>query len=234
MQSENQGVVDILLPTLILLTHLYSVDWKGENYTVSDTPTLTESLSPLSLSFTVSSCLFVSLWHRICLCIYLPLPLCFVCHWNMCVIPVSKTAGRLSSFPCWRMRGHYGSCESYRLGSVKALPVEKLLLAFLVGGHSEIVLLALKMATYMLHSFSFDQCPFSFVMLTCHMFSPVLSLSIFLEHSPFSLLCFFFCLYFDIFHSFSLSLFFSFFPIRHGLLSLSRQVKLADGNCWSN
>ena len=41
----------------------------------------------------------------------------------MCAVPVSKTAGRLSSFPRWRMRGQRGSCESYRLGSVKALPV---------------------------------------------------------------------------------------------------------------
>ncbi len=78
MQGEKQVVVDILLPILISLTHLYSMDWKRENWTVPVTSTNAESLSLASLSVTVSPCLFVSLWHRICLSIYLPLPFLFV------------------------------------------------------------------------------------------------------------------------------------------------------------
>lgn len=46
------------------------------------------------------------------------------------------------------MRGQRGSRESYRLGSVKALPVERLRLAFLVGSHSERVRPTRKMATH--------------------------------------------------------------------------------------
>lgn len=59
-------------------------------------------------------------------------PFISLCHWAMCAVPVSKTAGRPSTFPRWGMQGQRGSCESYRLGSVKILPVGKLLLpAFL-------------------------------------------------------------------------------------------------------
>lgn len=60
-----------------------------------------------------------------CLFLLVPVPFIGPCHWAMCAIPVSKTAGRLSSFSCWRMWSQHSSCESYRLGSVKALPVGK-------------------------------------------------------------------------------------------------------------
>ena len=120
MQSEKRGVVDILLPMLISLTH---TDRKLDCH---------RWISLLRLSVTVSPRLFVSPWH--CICLSISLPLCLAlpsqrplhlslpCHWAMCAVPVSKTAGRLSSFPRWRMRGRRGSCESYRLGSVKVLP----------------------------------------------------------------------------------------------------------------
>lgn len=92
-----------------------------------------------------------------------PAPFIWPCHWAMCAVPVSKTAGRLSSFPSWRMWGQRGSCERYRLGSVKALPVGKLPPpAFLLGSHSELACLALKVLTYMQH------CPLAF---TCHIFN---------------------------------------------------------------
>lgn len=63
MQSEKQGVVDILHPILISLTHLYSMDrtWRerrGGDWTVPVASTIAESLSALS-SVTVSPCLFV-------------------------------------------------------------------------------------------------------------------------------------------------------------------------------
>lgn len=139
MQDEKQAVVDILLPMLIPLKEMSYTVWIGRVKTGLCLSLLNSvNLSPLSLSVTISSCLVVCLWHCICLS---PFPLCVAlchaflsapapfigpCHWAMCAVPVSKTPGRLSSFPCWRMQGQHGSCESYRLGSVKALPVGKL------------------------------------------------------------------------------------------------------------
>lgn len=60
-----------------------------------------------------------------CRSVSVPAPFIGLYHWAMCAVPVSKTAGRLSSFSCWRMWSQCSSCESYRLGSVKALPVGK-------------------------------------------------------------------------------------------------------------
>lgn len=100
---------------------------------------------------------------------FLSAPASFIslCHWAMCAVPVSKMAGRLSSFPRWRMRGQRGSCESYRLGSVKALPIGKLLLpVFLVCSHSDGV--HFKMATCY-SAVVVGLPPFSFVTSTCHM-----------------------------------------------------------------
>lgn len=153
-----------------------------------------------------------------------PAPFIWPCHWAMCAVPVSKTAGRLSSFPSWRMWGQRGSCESYRLGSVKALPVGKLLPpAFLVGSRSEFACLALKVLTYMQH------CPLAF---TCHIF---VTIHIFHNHylvEKRSSLCSLSSLISlvsaspSLSHSHFLSLpkdaFFS--P------SLGKQVKVADGN----
>lgn len=167
---------------------LYGMDWKseGEKSGLSLLPSVNLS-SPLSLSVTVVLCHFVCLWHcylsfhlspsPLCVALFAmpssPAPAPFIgqCHWAMCAVSVSKTAGRLSSFPCWRMRVQRGSCESYRLGSVKALPVGKLLPpVFLVGSHSECVCLTLKMATHMQHCCSVILRPFSVVPSTCHMF----------------------------------------------------------------
>lgn len=58
MQGEERGVVDILLPILISLTHLYSMD---PNWTV--TSTITESLPPLLPS--LSPCVFWSLYDTV-------------------------------------------------------------------------------------------------------------------------------------------------------------------------
>lgn len=113
----------------------------------------------LPVSFCLSMTLYLS-FHlypsRLCLtlCSALlsaPAPFISPCHWAMCAVPVSKTAGRLSSFPRWRMRGQRGSRDSYRLGSVTALPIGKLLPpVLLVDGHSDLVHFTLKMATYLL------------------------------------------------------------------------------------
>lgn len=119
---------------------LYSMDRKSENWTVPVTSKLSESLPSVSFChhLLLSRCLSMTLYlsfhlSPFPLCVALchaflsaPAPFIGPCHWAMCAVPVSKTPGRLSSFPCWRMQGQHGSCESYRLGSVKALPVGKL------------------------------------------------------------------------------------------------------------
>lgn len=112
---------------------------------------LSESLClllSLSLSFCLSMTQYLS-FHLysspLCLSLWSALlsaraPFISVCHWAMCAVPVSKTAGRPSSFPRWGMRGQCGSCESYRLGSIKASPFGKLPLSvFLFGGRPDLV-----------------------------------------------------------------------------------------------
>lgn len=168
----------------MLVTRLdehYSRDWNRWDWTAPVTSTLCDSLRPpvsfcqsfrrsLSGYGTVSVFLSITPSFFVCLSLYhallsTPAPFIWPCHWAMCAVPVSKSAGRLSSFPSWRMWGQRGSCESYRLGSVKALPVGKLLPpAFLVGSHSELACLALNVLTYMQH------CPLAF---TCHVFNTI-------------------------------------------------------------
>lgn len=108
----------------------------------------------LSLSLSLSFCLSMTPYlsfhlysSPLCLTLRSALlsaraPFISACHWAMCAVPVSKTAGRPSSFPRWGMRGQCGSCESYRLGSVKASSFGKLLLSvFLFGGRTDLVCL---------------------------------------------------------------------------------------------
>lgn len=135
------------------------------------------------------------------------------------------------------MRGQCGSCESYRLGSVKALPIGTLLLpVFLVGSHSDGVHFTLKMATCY-SAVIVGLPPFSFVTSTCHIFCFVLFFcyNCFPSSLSISRLTFALCfsLYIGQCHFMSLTFsqfFFSFFPIRHSFLSLGSQVKQADGN----